>query len=85
MQSGCKKVGGQREILAEHSEVWARVWMALHETVACDVTGAREECQDVPNTAALPQSLLLSQQRALHRMEAKFLQVLSPSGPSFPR
>ena len=56
--------------------------MALQEMVACDVTGAREEYQDVPNTAALPQSLLVSQQRALQRMEAKFFQILSPSGPS---
>ena len=77
-------VGGQHEILVEHSAVWARVWMALQETVACDVTGVREEYQDVPNTAALPQSLL-SQQRAPQRMEAKFLQVLSPSGPSLTR
>lgn len=77
-------MGGQHEILAEHSAVWARVWMALQEMVACDVTGAREEYQDVPNTAALPQSLL-SQQRALQRMEAKFLQVLSRSGPSLTR
>lgn len=77
-------MSGQREILAEHSAVWASVRMALQETVACDVTGAREEYQDVPNTAALPQSLL-SQQRALQRTEAKLLQALSPSGPSFPR
>ena len=46
-------MGGQREILAEHSAVWARVWMALQETVACDVTGAREEYQDVPNITTM--------------------------------
>lgn len=59
--------------------------MALQEMVACDVTGAREEYQEVPNTPALPQSLILSGQRAPHRMEAEFLHIFSPSGPSFPK
>lgn len=87
IHSGCK---GQADtiLLTAHSAATGRVWQAQPvSTPLLQRRGMRPGQGRNPgrsDTPALPRSLLLSRQRAPHRMEAESLQAVTPEEPSPP-